>query len=295
MIMAHHRPDLLEELLRALDDERNDIFLHIDGKSGREMSEKKYSLKMGRLIQVPGMNVSWGGYSQIACELRMLRTAVNNGPYAFYHLMTGSSYPLHSQDRIHSFFEMHAGQELLSFNTPVPTERVRYKWVFNEAGKYSEENWLRPFIRERFVRIQERLGFDFFKRFGMEMKKGLAYWSITDDAAGYLLDQEGLIKKMMRRSVCGDEIFVQTLLYNSGFRDRIYNYDDDDKTSLWLSTWAIEGSSREREAHSFCREDLAMLLSTDAMFGLKFEGRDGHYLINEIKKAAGREKTGSGM
>ena len=33
MIMAHHRPDLLQLLINSLDDERNDIIVHIDKKS----------------------------------------------------------------------------------------------------------------------------------------------------------------------------------------------------------------------------------------------------------------------
>ena len=32
LIMAHHQFDFLKELLLALDDERNDIYLHIDQK-----------------------------------------------------------------------------------------------------------------------------------------------------------------------------------------------------------------------------------------------------------------------
>ncbi len=32
MIMAHHRPDLLQLLINSLDDERNDIIVHIDKK-----------------------------------------------------------------------------------------------------------------------------------------------------------------------------------------------------------------------------------------------------------------------
>ena len=31
--MAHHRFDVLEELVKDIDDERNDIFLHIDKKT----------------------------------------------------------------------------------------------------------------------------------------------------------------------------------------------------------------------------------------------------------------------
>ena len=34
LIMAHHQFDFLKELLSALDDEANDIYLHLDQKAG---------------------------------------------------------------------------------------------------------------------------------------------------------------------------------------------------------------------------------------------------------------------
>ena len=37
MIMAHHRPDLLQLLINSLDDERNDIIVHI-GQVTRKFS-----------------------------------------------------------------------------------------------------------------------------------------------------------------------------------------------------------------------------------------------------------------
>ena len=43
MIMAHHRPDLLQHLLDALDDERNVIIVHIDKKS--RMQDKDFFVK----------------------------------------------------------------------------------------------------------------------------------------------------------------------------------------------------------------------------------------------------------
>ena len=45
MIMAHHRPDLLQLLINSLDDERNDIIVHIDKKSNMkpEQFETQYA------------------------------------------------------------------------------------------------------------------------------------------------------------------------------------------------------------------------------------------------------------
>ena len=66
LIMAHHRFDLLKKLIIDLDDERNDIFLHVDKKAkGFNEQELQNSIGHANLICVSRMNVHWGGYSQI--------------------------------------------------------------------------------------------------------------------------------------------------------------------------------------------------------------------------------------
>ena len=57
LIMAHHRPDLLRKLLDAIDDSRNDVFLHIDKKSVDTFDLK---MKDARLYLIESMDVRWG-------------------------------------------------------------------------------------------------------------------------------------------------------------------------------------------------------------------------------------------
>ena len=58
LIMAHHRPDLLRKLLDAIDDSRNDVFLHIDKKS---VDTFDLEMKDARLYLMESMDVRWGG------------------------------------------------------------------------------------------------------------------------------------------------------------------------------------------------------------------------------------------
>jgi hypothetical protein len=62
LIMAHHRFDVLKFLLKDLDDERNDIFLHIDKKTGvYNQAELKNCVNKANLIFVKRHPVYWGG------------------------------------------------------------------------------------------------------------------------------------------------------------------------------------------------------------------------------------------
>ena len=63
LIMAHHRFDVLKLLLKDLDDQRNDIYLHIDKKTKSvPFGELKRCVSSARLIFVKRNKIQWGGY-----------------------------------------------------------------------------------------------------------------------------------------------------------------------------------------------------------------------------------------
>ena len=61
LIMAHNSPRILRVLLEMIDDERNDIFLHVDKKSNL-LKENKFAMKKAGLhVLEKRINVKWGG------------------------------------------------------------------------------------------------------------------------------------------------------------------------------------------------------------------------------------------
>ena len=67
-----------------LDDERNDIYLHID-KRATELFQQIKKVKMQKagfyLIENP-IKVYWGDISQVQVEYLLFETALSHGPYA---------------------------------------------------------------------------------------------------------------------------------------------------------------------------------------------------------------------
>src|SRR5664280_1773851 len=104
LIMAHRDARTLEKLLQVVDDSRNDIFLHVDPRADIDLATVKAVVTKSGLRVLPRMKVYWGDYSQIACELLLLKHAVAEG-YDYYHLLSGADLPVASQDHIHAFFE----------------------------------------------------------------------------------------------------------------------------------------------------------------------------------------------
>ncbi len=270
LIMAHNHFDFLKELLLCLDDRRNDIYLHIDKKAGVFEPESFSSiLKYSRLYFTNRLDVRWGGYSQIACELLLLKAAARQTEvYTYYHLLSGSDLPLKSQDEIHAFFEANAGKEFLAFDKEVSVqtqERVSLWHFFRESrsplAEPADHIW---------TLLQRLLHVDRLKGSGIEIRKGPNWFSITDGLARYVLEREAWIEKHFRHSVCADELFLQTLAAASPFRENIY--DESGETGSMANLRYVDWVRGDGNSpYTFCREDRDLLLKLPHLFARKFE------------------------
>lgn len=83
LVTAHKDDKVLHTLMRVLDDERNDIFIHMDAKKRMGRKSLVGSFSKAGIFLVPRIRVTWGGYSQIACELNLLNFAVSKGHYSY--------------------------------------------------------------------------------------------------------------------------------------------------------------------------------------------------------------------
>ena len=104
LILVHQNTYSLEVLLKLLDDEQNDFFIHVD-KKFNNFDYQKYSNMISKssiyyLKDDNRVDVVWGGYQQIEAEYELLKEATNTGNYAYYHLLSGQDLPLKSNKYI---------------------------------------------------------------------------------------------------------------------------------------------------------------------------------------------------
>ena len=84
MIICHNNFEQLCLLLNLLDDERNDIYIHVDKKVKEPPFQMlKEAVKHSGLYFTKRVEVTWGGYSQILSELSLLE-AVAEGLVVSY-------------------------------------------------------------------------------------------------------------------------------------------------------------------------------------------------------------------
>jgi hypothetical protein len=210
LIMAHGSLPLLRVLLSMLDDERNDIFLHIDRKSDMLDGAEPLVLSKARLFLLEQrVDVRWGNLSQIKAEYVLFEEALKHGPYAYYHLLSGQDLPIKSQDYIHQFFEEHQGKEFVGINHGEEFEwdcrrkMMRY-WLFTSLtrSKYGALNA----ITRRLNKYLSMLLMPFLHRQKMDFAKGANWVSITQACVEYVVSQKPFVLKRFNYTFCPDNI-----------------------------------------------------------------------------------------
>lgn len=274
LIIAHNNFYILEKLLRLLDDERNDIYIHIDKKV------KKFNFKYFQTICnksnikfIKRMKVYWGGYSQVQCELNLLEEASKNN-YQYYHLISGVDLPIKTQSYIHDYFNKNKGTEFIRFmESGWDYTRVSKVHLINDYCKINNKFLeLTYFILNKMAnKFINKDNYDRSKKFDYEFKKGDNWFSITHECAKYILSNQNLIRKMFKYSVCPDEHFIHTLIYNSKFKDKIsYN------TCLREIDW------NRGFPYVYKSEDYNMLMKSENLFARKFDSNQDKDIIDMI-------------
>ena len=281
LITAHHQFEILEKLLLLLDDPRNDIYIHIDGKvKNFDFDHFTHILKYSPVVFVSRISVFWGGYSQIAATLTLLEASTQNG-YAYYHFISGVDLPLKTQDCMHDFFDHHKGTEFVGFEAPVMPQRFysRFQIYHLYQDRIGRKKSPLYYWEEILVFFQKRSRLRRIKSEDIVFQKGCNWFSITDDLAKYILSKVNFIEKTFAHSRCCDEIFIHTLVMNSDFKDRIYQmgYDEDSSSAA-----CMRYVNFKYKDNVFRTADYDDLISSELFFARKFDINIDSNIVEKI-------------
>lgn len=279
LIMAHADPEHLQQLVSAIDDYRNDIFIHLDLKSDILKFNTIESTKSKLKFIDNRIDVRWGDPTQIYAEYELLKF-VNRGGYNRIHLLSGADYPLKSQDFIHDFFAKHSTDEFIDFEdeTTLTGELRKKMRLYNLfLPLISNHNktiaFLFGFLRRVLLVIQMAFGIN--RRYTIDnLKKGSQWVSITQAFANELLKHETEIKNEYRLTHCCDEIYKQTIAWNCGFKERISPLGN-----MRLIDFA---RGNGRSPYTFKESDLTELRASTALFARKFSSEISGNLTTKL-------------
>ncbi len=222
--MAHNEPMVLLWLLKCLDDERNDIFLHLDINFQNTIDHDliKKNVNSSSIFFLKSHEVNWGGYSQVKVTFELLKMSSRTNEYSYYHFISGVDLPLKSQNQLHSFFSEQYDQEFISFGK-IRNWKIsrRYRHYYSESlVNFFGRKTLRYFnyvigFAQKVLRVEKKFPKDF------EFHMGGNWFSITNHAVKILLAKEKLIEKYFKHGFLIDEVAFNSILMNSERKGKV--------------------------------------------------------------------------
>ena len=279
LIMAHTQFGILEKLMRQLDHERNDLYVHIDRKS-RNFDQNYFEniCKKSRVTFVRRMSVHWGDSSIVECELRLLEAAFNSGTeYAFLHLLSGNDLQIKTNSEVHKFFDGHPDTQFLAFrNTESGLSGLKRFYFFYPVRSYSR--YLAKGLDLLSEGIQKILKVDRLKTNKLTLAKCQQWFSITQPCAEYVISKRAWIRKFTRFTSCSDEMFLATLLVNSPFRKQIFRAKDAYGHMRLIDRTRPEGAS----PHTWRMEDWEEIQRSYCFWARKFNEEVDPEVIEKV-------------
>ncbi|MGL4986219.1 MAG: beta-1,6-N-acetylglucosaminyltransferase [Treponemataceae bacterium] len=264
-IICHQFSKILEKTVEILHKD-NDIYVHVDKKSNLNDFIK---IRNKVIFIKKRINVNWGQFSQIEATIELLKeTQKKNYDYIF--LISGVCLPLKTSKKIKEFLQQKNG---LQFVGCVKNKDVSPQLKYNYYKGHFKTKNQRTLFEKIILKIQNIfLRQNKFYKYLPPLYKGSNWFTITGDLRDYILtflDKNLHYKKAFLHSKCGDEIFFQTIIYNSQYKNYIHESDlniGDTAMSLRYIDW----DSGPEFPKILNEEDFPKMAKSNCLFARKF-------------------------
>lgn len=261
LILAHNEFEMLQRLLDQLDHPSNDVFVHIDAKVARL---PELSMRQGRLSLLPNrIETYWGDISLVKAEFLLMDAALASGPYEYYHIISGTHFPLLGVEAIRARFDSFNGKSVLqraeSFPGEIRMKLGKYHYFIKNQNRWKNIAW------RALLRIQDLLP----GRNTAHLAGKASQWcSLCHQDVSALVKNEPALLHLFRRTFCCDEFFMPAALTSLGIQ---FVWDDH---LLFLSF--------NKASPVFLKDDdLDRILHSGCIFARKFN-KDSFQLIDRI-------------
>ena len=276
LILADRDDLAFRTLLEMLDGEYTDIFLHMDSRAaGFDPARVPLLLKKSRLYQTERTEVDSEGFSMVEAELALLKTALNHGPYACYHLLSGQDLPIQKQTEIRSFLQGHTGKEFIRFSQE-PLKATHKVYFENRKGSFSPA----ALLSRALLRLQKSAS---GLKKAEEIYQGEPWFTISEPLVLYALSREGWIREVFADTLNPASCWLPSLMMGSAYTDRLWkqiNTDAGESNLRWIPE---EGRRLLR------RQDWPALQESDLLFARPFDERADADIIRHIHHEYGRD------
>ena len=218
--------------------------------------------------------INWAGFSQVEAVLSLLQAANDVcDTYSYVHFFQGSDMPIKTQDEIHEFFLKHNGKEFVNIEKSreeMAKRKAKYYHFFCH-NRYFRKNKLIKALNFGLVYMQKILHIE--KNTDIKLYQGSALFSITGQCAKYILSRAEEIRKRFKFSLAVDEVFIQSVLMDSPYREKIMDIENENTSNArMIDRTRPDGKN---SPHIWRKEEVEYLLNLPAnfCFARKFDER----------------------
>lgn len=275
LISAHTDPEHLKRLISVLHSDA-DYYIHIDAKVDIKPFTDLITFPYVHFIR-KRIDVEWGNLSQVKYQMALIKACLDSGiNYDYIFSLSGLDYPLWSNESITRFLEKRPGFNYIQGMNLTQTGNPGYQISRPPL------DWLRIPDQRLKMRVRKlfRLGLETVgyrkkltfstPRKVFEIYKGASWWCITPELASYVLTRYTSvpeIRKYFHDSFGPDETLVQTLAFNSRFKEQcILSHSCPNGLSSLTPLHYIDYN---RYIHVFTENDYERLMASGKMFARK--------------------------
>lgn len=261
----------LEHLRKIVDyfDSDFSIYIHIDKKSLIKTSELKELASLEN-VKFAGKKfiVNWGGFNHLRAIIFLSKLALEDNENFFFHLISGSDFPIKEKKDFKSFFFENKEKIFLNhFEVPYEgwagnggMDRLQY-YHFYDLWNYKIQK--EKYRIKKLINIQKK--FNLKRSFPKRIPRiygGSTWWSMSRDALEYVVrvKRKKSILSRFRYTFCSEEFYFQTVVLNSKFSHRV------DNNSLRYIDWNYRNGNNPAILDD---SDFDKLLRSDAFFARK--------------------------
>jgi hypothetical protein len=278
LILAHRDIEMVYTQIEVLSTSNCAFYIHFDKELSIDRTNEHFQ-RTNVFLAKERFQINWGGFSIVQATLHLLEEAFSSPvQYDYFVLLSGQCLSIKENREIENFLEQNICS-VIEMN-PLPDnqlkdgglDKIKYWYPFdflsliNINYKKLLFRYLSSFCKS--LRISRRLDNKTTYCFGSQ------WWGLNRESVEYVLfycKENPKVVRFYRYTWAPDELFFQTILYNSPLRDKISN-----RIFRYLE-WSKQGPPKVLDESSY-----DFIMNSGYLFARKFDSQISSGLIEKL-------------
>lgn len=292
LIIAHKNMDQLIRLVKSLQDDELDVYIHLDKKWRITEEEIQRVKSISNNVTIMDVRISAFLDTWSLCEvtLELINTALSSGKdYAYFMLLSGQDYPIKPISYIKEYLGNAYPKPLIDC-TPLRKNNwiysgfkwIRFHWYYRLVERLTKKRKLRKLLLFPAYGVQAlttwllRSPYNRLKKQNCELYGGSAWWILPKEVVQLCVSEwksNSKIIKAFKLKNTPEETFFQTMAMQSKYRDCVEINDPYEvlQNCMTYAYFFDEGHPATGHPYILTKENFDMLSNRNELFARKFD------------------------